>query len=68
MADLIGRPIESFFFFFYLRRHVHEEHGGDGSLSLTVALLGTVQRVRLQHAEQVLLPACVEKRMDGIVQ
>ena len=40
----------------HLGRHVHEEHGGDGGLGLAVALLGPVQRVRLQHPEQVLLP------------
>jgi len=40
----------------YLSRHVHEQDGGDGRLRLAVALLGAVQRVRLQHPKQVLLP------------
>lgn len=39
----------------YLSRHVHEEHSSNGCLSLAVALLRAVQRVGLQHTEQVLL-------------
>ena len=41
----------------YLGRHVHEQHGSDGRLGLAVALLGSVQRVGLQHPEQFLLAA-----------
>lgn len=40
-----------------LSRHVHEQHCGYWSLSLTVTLLWSVQSVRLQHPEQILLPA-----------
>ena len=35
---------------------MHEENGGDGRLSLAVALVWPVQRVGLQDTEQVLLP------------
>jgi hypothetical protein len=34
---------------------VHEEHSSNGCLRLAVALLRAVQRVGLQHTEQVLL-------------
>lgn len=38
--------------------HMHQENSSDGSLSLTVALLRTMQCISLKHTEQVLLPAC----------
>ena len=41
----------------YLSRHVHEQHSSDGSLSLAVPLLRSVQSVGLENTEQVLLPA-----------
>ena len=40
-----------------LRRHVHEEDGGQRGLGLTVAVRWVVHCVRLQDVEQVLLPA-----------
>lgn len=40
----------------HLSGHVHQQYSCDGSLSLTVSLLRTIESVSLQHAEQVLLP------------
>lgn len=40
----------------HLSWHVHEQQSGDGSLSLTISLLGTMQSVSFEHTEQVLLP------------
>lgn len=42
----------------HLGWHMHQEHSSNGSLSLTITLFGTMQRISLQHAEQVLLPEC----------
>lgn len=39
----------------YLCRHVHEQHSSNGSLSLAVSLLWSVQGVGLENTEQVLL-------------
>lgn len=49
-----GRP--------YLSRHVHEQHGGDGSLGLAVSLLWSVQGVGLEDTEQILLPGGLEHK------
>ena len=40
-----------------LSRHVHQQDGGNWGLGLAVAVLGVVDRVGLQHAEQVRLAA-----------
>ena len=36
--------------------HVHQEHGGNWSLRLTVAVSRVVHRVRLQNPEEIFLP------------
>lgn len=40
----------------YFSRHVHEQHCSNGSLSLAVSLLWSVQSVGLKNTKQVLLP------------
>lgn len=40
----------------YLCRHMHEENSSDGSLSLTVTLVRTIQTISLQDVEEALLP------------
>lgn len=40
----------------YLCWHVHQEKSSDGSLSLTVALVRTIQTVSLQDVKEALLP------------
>ena len=40
-----------------LSRHVHQQDGSNRGLGLTVAVLGVVDCVGLQHAEQVCLAA-----------
>lgn len=35
---------------------MHEENSSDGSLSLTVTFVGTIQTVSLQDVEEALLP------------
>lgn len=39
--------------------HMHQEHSSDGSLGLTITLFRAMQSISLQHAEQVLLPECM---------
>lgn len=41
----------------HLSWHMHQQHGSNGSLSLTITLFWPMQSVSLQHSKQVLLPA-----------